>query len=407
LIGFTVLAVPPLRAQETGERIVDRRPRLYTIKRALHPLAWFEAGTRPLFGFAEGIARRRSADPSADSTASRLRFGVGRMGSGSGLGPRLTLVHENLVRTGSRIEIPLLYTYKRYESYQFHASVPLGLSPPHDRLNLLFAGSYDSRPSDNFFGIGNETPEAARTAVRTVNREVAAGVSARLSEHWKAEAHWGYRNVGVTHPRETPSAQLTTWEQDIPGLLTGAVLRSGRLAIERNSKDKQAAASRGGLQRFEAGIHEGIRKGDFSYWKYAARIQQFFPLTDDGGKVIAIQAIAESNQEKGGSTIPFFELATLGHADSLRGFDSLRLYDKSAIGVSVEYRYRIWPAFDWAFFLDEGQVAPEPGDFDIDRFHTGYGMRFIVRPTASRAVSIDVGKSSDGIRFHLNIDPSF
>jgi hypothetical protein len=30
--------------------------------------------------------------------------------------------------------------------------------------------------------------------------------------------------------------------------------------------------------------------------------------------------------------------------------------------------------------VSQGQVASQIGDFGLSRFHTGYGMRFLVRP---------------------------
>jgi outer membrane protein assembly factor BamA len=314
---------------------------------------------------------------------------------------------RELSATSIRVRAPLLYTSQRYESYRLLTEIPLGFAAPHDRLNLELAAGYDSRPSDNFFGIGNDTAEDQRTAIRTINRELTAGLLARVTTDWTARLYWGYRNIGATHPRRTPSAQLVPWDSDIPGLFTGAILQSGWLAVERNTKDNPDAASRGSMQHFEVSLHEGTRKGDFSYWKYRVNLQQYFPLDDGGGKVIAIQGNAESNQQKGGSTVPFFDLATLGSFESIRGFHSQRFHDKSAVSVTAEYRYRIWPAFDWAFFADAGQVGPELGDFDIGDFHAGYGMRFIVRPNPVRAFSFDIGKSHEGVTFYLNIDPSF
>jgi outer membrane protein assembly factor BamA len=283
----------------------------------------------------------------------------------------------------------------------------LAFSAPHDRLNLEFAGGYHSRPSVNFFGLGNDSLVGNKSEVRTVNREVAVGLAAQLTENWKAGLYTGYRNVGVTHSRSDPSTQLVSWDHEIPGLYTGALVRSALFTIERNTKDKQHLGSRGGIQHAEISLHEGVDQGDFSYWKYSFAFQQFFPISEDGRKVVAIRGTAETNQEKGGSQIPFFDLATLGSSSTIRGFQSFRFHDKSALSLGVEYRYRIWTFFDWAVFLDQGQVAPEPGDFGLDRFHTGYGIRFIARATPQRAVTIDVGRSSEGFKLYIDFTPAF
>jgi hypothetical protein len=72
----------------------------------------------------------------------------------------------------------------------------------------------------------------------------------------------------------------------------------------------------------------------------------------------------------------------------------------------LEYRYRIHRNFDWAVFVDTGQVAHEIGDFGWDRFHTGYGMRFIAR-AGKNAFSIDVARSPETWKIYLDFSPTF
>ena len=62
---------------------------------------------------------------------------------------------------------------------------------------------------------------------------------------------------------------------------------------------------------------------------------------------------------------------------------------------------------DWGFFVDAGQVAPEIGDFARNRLHAGYGMRFMVRATGDRAVSLDLGHSHEGWMFYIDFTPDF
>ena len=75
--------------------------------------------------------------------------------------------------------------------------------------------------------------------------------------------------------------------------------------------------------------------------------------------------------------------------------------------MSLEYRYRIWPAMDWGLFLDEGQVAPQLGDLALNHFHTGYGVRFFVWPKANFPISFDYGRSHESWRFYVNFNPRF
>ena len=74
---------------------------------------------------------------------------------------------------------------------------------------------------------------------------------------------------------------------------------------------------------------------------------------------------------------------------------------------SRSYRYRIWRQMDWGFFLDEGQVGPQPGDFGWNRFHAGYGFRFFILPKLTFPIAIDVAHSNEKWRLYVNFNTSF
>ena len=77
------------------------------------------------------------------------------------------------------------------------------------------------------------------------------------------------------------------------------------------------------------------------------------------------------------------------------------------MALTAEYRYRIWRAMDWGFFLDGGQVAPRPGDFGWNRFHAGYGFRLFVLPKLTFPVAVDLAHSNEKWRFYVNFNTSF
>lgn len=397
--------IPPVAQKQPQRRIVDGRPALYQFKRAINPLNWLSRTLEATFvstesGRLSGLVQRLGGPK---KRAGHEIF-LGGAGSGSGLGPGLRFFHRNLFGRGVEVEVPLLITYKDYQVFELNTRFPL---LNDGRLNLDVRGAYRSRPLDNFFGIGNETAFENRTKFRSVTREVVAGLSSEINEQWSTGLHLAYRNIGVTDPTGVPSAQDVFDRSKVPGLAGGAELASLVFSVENDTKDNRRIPSTGGLRQLEISLNEGIGRGDFSFWRYRADLQQFFSLDSSHRKIIALRALIETNQEKGGSQVPFFEMATLGGANSLRSFQNFRFYDKSAVAFLLEYRYRVWRAFDWALFLEEGQVAPEPGDFAWDRFHTGYGVRFYIRATPALPISFDLGRSRDGWRVYFRFKPSF
>ena len=400
-----VVADPASTSPEPSDRIVGGRPALYSAKRALHPVAWFEAGVRPILKLVESAGFDKLASEQESTGVSRtsgVKFGVDGMGSSSGFGPEITPYNKNLFNTGVDVQIPLLVTYKMYHSGRFQVGVPLASGGALERLRLELTGGYFSRASDNFFGIGNDSSRSDQSEFRSVTRRAGIALDARirgLGADWAVIAGTEYRSVGITEPRRSASATAMDVFSggDIPGLTSdnGARIVSATAILQRDNRDNPWLPDSGGVQRVEVSLHEGLKGGDFAFWQYRGEIQQYFPLTEDHRKVISFVGAIETNKEKGGSEIPFWDLPTVGSHSTVRGFESRRFADKSAVTATLEYRFRIWRHFDLGFFADAGQVAPEIRDFRWDRLHTGFGGRFIMRMKNHHNLSLEIAHTRE------------
>ena len=313
---------------------------------------------------------------------------------------------EDFLGHGINVEIPLLYTYSQYQAYQFKASVPLTSRSSANRLTFDLGAGYLSRARDDFFGIGNESARDDERQLRWVTRQASAGVSANLNEHWKSHFEGVYRSVGVTKPTTGWSAQDHFDAESVPGLF-GAKLSSFVFSIAHDTQQRENNSFQGGSDQFNLSFNRSIDGGDFAYWQYHLESQHFFPISSDGRKVIAARGLIETNATTDGHSMPFFDMPTVGSSSTIRGFENFRFRDKTALAMSLEYRYRIWPALDWGLFIDEGQVAPQLGDLGLDRFHTGYGVRLFVWPKPNLPISLDYGRSRETWRLYVNINTRF
>ena len=403
---------PPDEPQQTEEqaqteRIVEDRPPLYSIKRGGHPLTWLEVAFKPVLRSAEGGSIRNLASrKSTSEKTSGIRFGFDGAGSGSGFGPEVTFFHKNFLGRNVDVELPLLYTYKRYEVYQLNAHMPVASQRFYGALSFDLGAGYRSRPQDDFYGFGNDSSVDNETQFRTVAREMSAGLSAKLSDYSTAGIHGVYSRVGVTAPTSGVSAQDYFDSSSTPGLQGGVTLRSLVFSIGRDNQQREKNAFRGGADRLEVSFNDGAG-GEFQYWRYRLTSQHFFPLSSDARKVIAVRALLETNQTTSGHSIPFFNMPALGSGQTLRGFQTSRFRDKTALALSLEYRYRIWPMIDVGLFVDEGQVAPKLGDLAMNGFHTGYGVRLFVWPKENSPITFDYGRSGEMWRFYVNFKPRF
>ena len=396
---------PPEPSQP--ERIVEERPRLLWIKRNLHPASWVEAGMRPLLRASEKIEFGKG-DSDKETRDVGVKFGVRGHGQGAGIGPQIKPYHKNLFNRGIEVEMPLSVTYKNYQLALINMKIPMR-GESDQMLGLELTGRYSSRPSENFYGVGNDSHEADRAKFRGVLREGGGDFVTRIGAlSFRVGAL--YRSVGITRPRRFRSASDVFRDENIPGLTIdpASTFLISKASVEHDTRDDADYPSAGGLQQFEVRLNEGLTGGDFSYWQYRAEVQQFFPLDDTNRQVLGFRGSVETNRAKGGSTIPFFDLPTIGSFSTLRGFENRRFVDRSAMNATLEYRYRIWRHFDWGFFVDKGQVAPEIRNFAWDRLHTGYGMRFVVRTRENRAFIIDMARSrEEPFKLYVDLSPLF
>ena len=135
----------PAAAPVQGEavRIVDDRPALHFIKRNLHPVTWVDRTFKPILRLAEGQSSQfLSGDSESPAKVAGIKFGIDKAGSSSGIGPEIKPFHRNFLGTGIQVEMPLLVTYKRYESYRFITSVPVVSRDDTRLLSLEFSAGY-------------------------------------------------------------------------------------------------------------------------------------------------------------------------------------------------------------------------------------------------------------------------
>src|SRR5262245_2502865 len=72
-----------------AERIVDGRPNLYGLKRAVHPVSWVQAGVRPVLRLFEraGLGDAPGEEKAPRNSGVKITFQG--LGSGSGFGPKV------------------------------------------------------------------------------------------------------------------------------------------------------------------------------------------------------------------------------------------------------------------------------------------------------------------------------
>ena len=323
----------------------------------------------------------------------------GGLGPGAGFAFGVNIFREHLLGTNLRLDIPLQYSTNGYAALGTRLTFPLLRD---DRLFLRAEFRYQDRPQEDFFGLGPASLEADRTNFELEKRSLELTVGSRVSKGLVLGIRGGVSNANVARGTDNrfPDLQDRFAPSTLPGAEQGAELASAGAFLEWDYRNNPLDPTAGGIWTLEASYFRDTDAQDFRFMRYSLETAHYLPLDDEHG--LAFRALGLFNEEKGRAAVPFFMKAVLGGKETMRGFREFRFYDDNALLFSAEYRWRIWKFADAILFVDEGQVAPEPGAFSISDFRNshGIGLRFRSKRTA-QILRVDVGHSKEGWRLYF------
>ena len=331
-----------------------------------------------------------------------LRPLTGGMGTGTGLALGVRIFDDHSLHPRIRFDMPLRYSTNHYQQFE----TTLGFSLVGERkLFLDFSTRYRSRPQEDFFGLGDASLEGDRTNYKLQDRTAGAAMGTEWGRRGHFEFGLSYTNTNI-FPGEDLRFPVT--QQVFPGL-TGlargsSLLRYGFSALFADL-DNLLDPKRGFRGRAHFHWVDSRNADNFHFYEYGLVAEGYLPLGTT--RTLATRLWGDFRQERAAGQIPFYLLPHLGGARSMRGFREFRFHDANALLVNVEYRHRLWRLMDFVLFVDQGQVAPEPGDFSFERFRTGYGAGMRVKSPRGVALRFDVGRSNEGTRFYLTFSPEF
>ncbi len=369
--------------------------RHHLMDKARYYLAERDRGFAPLLGRMGGGA----------GAGSGISLNANRFAIGTGFAAGLKYYDNNFLRRGGRLEIPLRVSSLLYQEYG------VGIGLPLDSGRRVFFDSsvyYRVRTQDDFFGLGNHSLVTDRTSYMLQTREVLFGPRFEFGHGVRLATQFGYRGANVFdgEDRKYPVITRRFARSTIPGLLDGAREWLGGAELVHDGRDVPGRPRRGGLHRVLAAWFGSADSNDFGFWRYEVEAERYFPL---GGRnrTLALRFLGITNQARGGSAVPFFEQAILGGSFTMRGFREFRFYDRSAMLATAEYRYNLNSFMDILLFMDQGQVARQPGDFSWNGLRTGYGFGVRFLSAQSTPFKIIIGRSNEGTRIYFSMGATF
>jgi hypothetical protein len=127
-----------------------------------------------------------------------------------------------------------------------------------------------------------------------------------------------------------------------------------RILLALDSRRRRPAPGSGVRLELRAEQGSEIWSRPNTYLRYGGSLGAFYDLNDKGRVVSLYGSMMFADPLQG--EVPFTELAQLGGLEAMRGFVPGRLYGRSAVALTLQYRWPVWVWLDGSIQLSIGNV---------------------------------------------------
>jgi len=276
----------------------------------------------------------------------------------------------------------------------------------HSRMAVKAA--FSRRPDWRFYGLGPSQPP--ENLSRYASQSLDIGLSFEAEPWRSSSARWyaGWRDVAFES--ETCCGDPAIGEQVAnmrfelpPGFTDGYSIWLQRMTLAFDTREFAGSGVRvelRGEQAFDVDAPARRR-----WIKWGGVVGAFLDLTGHRRVVGLSLAALFADPLPGSESIPFTEQVALGGDDLMRGFLAGRLYDRSAIAATFEYRWPVWIWLDGSLQVSVGNVLPEHlrgFSMDLMRLSATLGFRTSSRADHSFDLLFGIGTEPFGNGFEVS-----
>ena len=411
-----------------------RGGRLLWIPRALLFLprmaVWVAA--QPIRGVAYAYERYEVSDKATDVAFNDPRtFGIyptASYESGFGFTAGGRLIWRDIFGASERMKLRVDFGGRFRQAYGINLRSGDRLG---DRFTLEIDSSYERRPQERFYGIGNGgkldqpppmpiDPSVETTSIGSRFREslirnvLTADLKITESVHARTSGALMLREFGGTDEPDSitmyyDTTKLVGFEDGVQNLyIEEELVYDTRQPAKYQSKALDAT---GWLARAHLGITRGINGDPSEFWTYGGEVQRYFDLYD-GSRVLVLRGLVESVAGTNGRTdgkISFIDLPRLGGSEHLRGYPSGRFRDRSIALASAEYTWDLGNFLAAFTFVDAGRPFSALDNLETDDgLRVGFGGGVQVHTSKSFLTRVQIAGSRDGDFFlELALSPAY
>jgi hypothetical protein len=412
--GRVLQTPPPLeeRVYRPGVRVQPTLPRepilksivLFPFRVIGIPIRWLGQGLAATLGFVEREALLVRTQRLVRVLAERGYFPIfGGFPDGAGFAAGL-----EIRRQAGPAELSLMGGASVFGYVEARASVEYpaagrGMTMAgRDGFGLTVEGMFSRRTREEFYGIGQDSREQARSVYGRHIFDGRGRVGLPVGRRVAMELGAGFVQmdlIDAIHP------SLPSIDEVFDGLPAQAQGRFqalyGTLAMEYEGRDVPGNPSRGIYLRLEAGVRHALDE-DFSHSYTDSYASGIVPL--GGRRTFSVWGQLMTVHRVGDDEIPFFLLPRIGGSETLKAYQRFRFADEAAGLISAEYAFMISPEPNLAFFAfgQLGGVGEEVGQvFQDIKPSVGFGIRFLT--STSTAARLELAFGDEGSRFWLKL----
>jgi hypothetical protein len=257
--------------------------------------------------------------------------------------------------------------------------------------------AFVTRFPNYFWGVGNDTPNAARDLYTQQMANARTSFSTRVWEEiyiGEAVSVGHYRTAGVT-----PGGSVDGYLEAHP---SSGMLFGGGPILKRDTRDDAMGPHRGSLTSVSATFFNKGFVSAYSYQVWEVDQRNYIPL---GGTVLGWQAYGAYVP----GTPPLDEMPALGGGSRLRGYYEGRFRDHLYLMTQLEWRVRVWQRLSVAPFGAVGNVFPNFSSISADRnkLAGGMGVRVNLKKERDLNIRLDFAATPISTGFYLNLGEAF
>jgi outer membrane protein assembly factor BamA len=297
---------------------------------------------------------------------------------------------DTLSRT-SNVQVVALYSLKK----QFIAALNGSQYFKNENYVLNEQISFSSFP-DKFWGVGKNAPDSAIEPYTFEQYYVYPHLLRSLGNKFFIGALFEFQNVMKIDYQKGGLFD----KQNITGRTKYKVAGLG-LSLTYDNRNNAFAPNKGGFAQIYFDHFDNALGSKYEFTYFVLDLRKYIKIYKQ--QVLALQFYALNNV---GDSIPLRNLASLGGANSMRGFYSGRYRDKNLIVLQGEYRLPIYKRFGAVAFCGFGDVGSTIHDFSFPdlKYSFGGGLRYAINKSEKLNLRLDFGvgnHNAQGLYFQL------